>query len=114
MTVKEGDIVFAYITDPDGTPWQPGITPKDLMDMRMLDEQRAALKKEAEEQRTFRDSEAKRNQRWRIMELLVMGGIVTLVSIGAQIGAAFIERGSLFPAKSPTDASATDPSQIAD
>jgi hypothetical protein len=67
--------------------WQQGFTPKEHLEMKMLEEQRASLNREAD-----------RNHRWRIIELVVMGLIVTAVSVAAQIGSAFIERGSLFPA----------------
>ena len=72
----------------------------------MMAEQRAALKAEAD-----------RNHRWRIIELVVMGVIVTIVSVAAQVGAAFIERGSLFPDKVSTPQPITktpDPQAIAD
>jgi hypothetical protein len=74
--------------------WQPGVSPQELANMiyqeKMLKEQREAIKKDAAD-----------NRWWRIVELVVMGILVTLVSVAAQIASAFIERGSLFPDSRP-------------
>jgi len=66
--------------------WDQGFTPKEHVVNTMLKEQRDWQ----------RDTDA-RNNRWRVLELVVMGGIVTLISVAAQIGAAFIERDSPAP-----------------
>lgn len=68
------------------TTWRQGYTPKEHVEMSLV-----------EEQREWQRNRDRDDRRWRIIELAIMGIIVTLVSVAAQIIAAFIERGSLFP-----------------
>jgi len=80
--------------------WRQGYSPKEHSEMIdrqwMLDWQR----KTQEEDRAWREQTQKEDRewrreerRWRIIELVVMGGIVTLVMVAAQIVAAFIQAG---------------------
>lgn len=77
--------------------------------MKLLEEQREFQRKEADEQRRWQAAEAdradKRHQetleiankhhRW---DLIVMGGVVTVIVVLSQLAAAFIERGDWFKA----------------
>jgi hypothetical protein len=69
------------------TEWQPGYTPKDLLDMKLMEDQRA-----------WQAKKDTADKRWRVLELVVMGGLVTMATILTTLASAFIERGSLFPA----------------
>jgi len=74
------------------TTWCQGFTPKEHQEM--LDRQRL-LKWQAErenEDRRWRDDQRREERRWRLIELLVLGGFVTVVLVVAQIVAAFIQR----------------------
>lgn len=102
-------------------PWRQGFTPKEHAEMNLLERQRAAEQSRREQEhqwqqerdradRTWREAQAqqardwraedeaqeredrKHERRWKWIELIVMGGIVTLVSVVAQIVTALISR----------------------
>lgn len=67
-----------------------------------------AIERRENADRVWRDKQARKEHRWkraeakwRRKELWVMGFIVTLVSVAAQIVSAFIERGDLFKSRQP-------------
>lgn len=73
--------------------WSQGFTPKEHQDM--LDRQWKVEyeRRRDQEDREWRDRKDKEDRRWKVLELIVMGGIVTLVSVIAQLVAAYIARG---------------------
>jgi len=74
------------------TPWCQGFTPKEHQEM--LDRQRL-LEWQAERENAdhrWREDQRKEERRWRLIELLVLGGFVTIVLVIAQIVAALIQR----------------------
>ena len=93
------------------TPWVQGFTPKKHLEMNLLQQQQERLdrreredrewrRKHDEDERIARDNQAKLERQWRkedtrfrLTELLVMGGLVTLILVIVQIVAAYIQRG---------------------
>ncbi|TXT21823.1 MAG: hypothetical protein FD138_3960 [Planctomycetota bacterium] len=82
------------------TPWTQGLTPREHREM--LDQkQLLAYQKEREDSdRQWRQSQAQQDYvwrrdeaRWRRIELVVMGIIVTLVTVVTNVVCAFIQRG---------------------
>ena len=74
------------------TPWYQGFTPKEheeMLDRQRLREWQA---KREDEDRRWREDQRKEERRWRFIELLVFGGLVTIVYVVAQIVAALIQR----------------------
>lgn len=82
------------------TPWIQGLTPREhreMLDQRQLltfqkereDSDREWRRSQAEQDHIWRRDEA----RWRRIELVVMGIIVTLVTVVTNIVCAFIQRG---------------------
>lgn len=86
----------------DFTKWIEGFTPKEHVEMQLL-----------REAHDYRDKQERDSRRWRIIELIVMGLAVTLVSAAVQIAAAFISRGTLFPpaatSQPPSDGAIVNP-----
>ncbi len=94
------------------TPWIQGFTPKEHADMKLLEQQQAWNREMAEAERAWRERQEERQQQWRredmdrqrlwreedgkeeaarhLRELLVMGGVVTAVSVAAQIAVAIL------------------------
>ncbi len=68
------------------TAWQQGFTPKEHYEM--LDRQRW---------QDWQEKQRRSDKRWRIIELIVLGFIVTIIAGGFTVLGAFIGRGSLFP-----------------
>ena len=109
-------------------PWMQGFTPKEHKEMllteaslRIQKEQAEADREERrrreEADRRWRDDQSAKDHawreaesRWRRHELIVMGGIVTLISVVAQIAAAFIERGDLLKPQEPQPTAKSTPS----
>jgi hypothetical protein len=101
------------------TDWHQGFTPKEHMEMNLLEKQRLLHQKLEEENRKWREEQAEKERLWREdqdgkqkkwhddevrhrrMELAVTIVGVILLSITAQIASAFIQRGSLFPDRPP-------------
>lgn len=70
------------------TKWLPGLTPKEHLDMAVLEDQRTWQRKCDTEDKQWRESQDKDNRRWRLIELGVMGGLVTVITLAVQIGIA--------------------------
>jgi hypothetical protein len=87
-SVKIVDVIRRDRPCDEFTTWQQGFSPKEHLEMNILKEQQAAHDKQAAIERQWR----KEDTRFRFVELIVMGGIVTLVSVIVQIVAAFISR----------------------
>ena len=90
------------------TEWQQGYSPREHAEMMMNEATLKIQRDESEADRNWRERQARRDHqwrrseaKWRQRELLVMGVIVTLVSVAAQIVSAFIERGDLFKSNTP-------------
>lgn len=66
--------------------WKPGFSPKEHFEML-----------EQERRQKWQEEQSRSDRRWRIIEIIVLGIIVTLLAGGFTILGAFIERGSLFP-----------------
>jgi len=84
------------------TPWQSGLSPKELEQMKMLEEQRAALAREADRQRIWQAGESKKaddrhtenlkavvkagwSNVWSALAAAALGGIVGAWAAGKQI-----------------------------
>lgn len=96
-------------------PWCQGYSPKEHIEMNILQEQRDWQLRREEEDRRWRASQAEQEQEWRReqsglseksiqqankhhkWDLLIIGVLVALVTASTQLVAAFIERGTLFP-----------------
>lgn len=108
------------------TDWHQGFTPKEHREMLLSKEALEIQREEQANDRIWRDTQAtkdhewrKEEAAWRRKELWVMGGIVTFVSVVAQIISAFIERGDLFKSQrtestvvSPLETQKSDAKQL--
>lgn len=88
------------------TTWRQGFTPKAHQEMIWSEESLKIQRETHAAELKWREDQADRDHKWRKeeaawrkKELWVMGVIVTLVSVAAQIASAFIERGDLFKSK---------------
>ena len=73
--------------DCDGwTQWQQGFTPKEHREM--LDRK---------EFRDWQEKQRRSDIKWRIIEIVILGFVVTLMAGAFTVLGAFIERGTLFP-----------------
>ena len=103
-------LIFAKERDCDlFTDWHQGFTPKEHREMLDLREEREWRDKIDKRDKDWRENQAREDRRWRIIELVVMGIVVTLVSSGVQIAAALVGRGDLLPMQRQTQALTAQP-----
>jgi len=72
--------------------WHPGFSPKEHREMLHQDRMLHWQRDRENEDRQWREDQRKEERRWRLIELLVLGGFVTIVLVIAQIVAALIQR----------------------
>jgi len=82
-------------------PWQQGFSPKEHVEMQLLEQQRTWQATRENDQRNWQKQESADNKKWRAFELFVMAVLVAGATIIAQLASAFIERGSWFADPKP-------------
>jgi hypothetical protein len=74
------------------TTWHQGFTPKEHREISDRERLREWQAQREDEDRRWREDQRKEERRWRLIELVVLGGFVTIVLVIAQLVAAFIQR----------------------